>query len=427
MRDDLDEVSARDCRLALEALRNGVPNGAAVRMLGCNQEEVESEFRSLLDKAVDRQGGMLISGDFGSGKSHILTHLQHLALAENYVCSKVAVSKETPLYDLGKVFTAAVESARMPNRTGRLIEELAIGLAPDSEAYAAFFQWAQGAAASGALSPLFPATLAVHERSGDTELRSAIESFWAGDRILMSRVRAGLREIDEFPSYRFRAPRAAELPPQRLSFVLELIKGAGYDGWVVLLDELELVGSYSILQRGRSYAEVARWLGRSPASHLPGLAVAGTLTEDFASAIISADGKRDCDYIRPKLENNPRHALLAPLAMTGMRCLERECIALRPPTDQDVASTIERLRAIYAKAYGWQAPPLHMQAGGAGFQGRMRYKVRTAINQWDLVRLVPGARPSTEVDEFRTDYTEDPSRDPPDDSEQGPGPEPRED
>lgn len=409
--DDIDGASVRECRLALEALRNGVPNRHAVRMLGCNQCEVESRFRHALAD-VDEHGGMLVSGDFGSGKSHILTHFEHLALAQNFVCSKVAISKETPLYDLGRVFTAAVESARMPDRSGRLIEELASAL-PHSPGLDAFRNWAHDAAASERISPIFPATLAVHERSGDSELRSAVESFWGGDRILISRVRAGLREIDELDTYRFRAPRAPELPPQRLRFAIELIKGAGYRGWVVLLDELELIGSYSILQRGRAYAEVARWLGEMRADRYPGLAVAGTVTEDFASAVISADGKQDSDYIGPRLRNNPRHALLAPSAETGMRLLERSCVALQPPTDADVSATVERLRRIYARAYGWQPPTLDADASGAGFQGRMRYKVRSAINQWDLKRLVPGVQISTEIDEFSQDFAEDPDQAPP--------------
>jgi len=93
-------------RLALEALRSGVPNRAAVRLLGCNQPHVEDRFNEMLNSATDIDSsapnaqGMLISGDFGSGKSHLLAHLEHLALEQNFVCSKVAISKETPLYDL---------------------------------------------------------------------------------------------------------------------------------------------------------------------------------------------------------------------------------------------------------------------------------------------------------------------------------------
>ena len=110
---------------------------------------------------------------------------------------------------------------------------------------------------------MFPASLIVYERSRDLELNAEIESFWAGDRIKTSRVKDGLRQIGQLQSYSFRAPKARELPPQRLRFTTELIKGTGYRGWVVLLDEVELVGSYSLLQRGRSYAELTRWMGQA--------------------------------------------------------------------------------------------------------------------------------------------------------------------
>ena len=126
----------------------------------------------------------------------------------------------------------------------------------------------------------------------DLELNGEIESFWAGDRIKTPRVKDGLRQIGQQQSYSFRAPKAAELPPQRLRFATELIKGAGYKGWVVLLDEIELVGSYSLLQRGRSYAELTRWMGQAVDETYPGLVVVGTVTHDFASAIINPTGEK---------------------------------------------------------------------------------------------------------------------------------------
>ncbi len=400
-------------RLALEALRSGVPNREAVRLLGCNQPQVEDRFAEMLDRVTDGDNparndqGMLVSGDFGSGKSHLLTHLEHLALERNFVCSKVVISKETPLYDLGKVFTSAMESGRLPGRSGRFIEELALAMKPDSKEYADFFRWANEAASRDALHPIFPASLLVHERSVDFDLNNDIESFWAGDRILKSRITDGLRQINQLQNHRFRAPKAADLPPQRLRFAVDLIKGAGYKGWVVLLDEIELVGSYTILQRGRSYAEVARWMGRAAGEDYPGLIVVGTVTDDFASAIISPDGyRKDHDYIKPKLEANMKYSGIAGRAETGMWMLERECISLKPPDDDDVRATVEKLRALYSNAYGWDAPPLDARADGAGFEGRMRYKVRAAINEWDLLRLRPNSRPETEIHEFIPTYEE---------------------
>ena len=38
---------------------------------------------------------------------------------------------------------------------------------------------------------------------------------------------------------------------------------------------------------------------------------------------------------------------------------------------------------------------------------QMRYKVRSAINEWDLLRLRPGYLPDIEAQEFQHDYGED--------------------
>ena len=227
-------------------------------------------------------------------------------------------------------------------------------------------------------------------------------------------MRKGLREIGLGKHYRFAAPRVSELPPQQLRFATELVRVAGYKGWVILLDEIELVASYSILQRGRAYAEVARWLGKTRGQSYPGLVVAGSVTEDFASAVISPDGKQDCDNVAPRLRSSARHAHLVEAARAGMTALQGECQGLRAPTDAEVAVTVERLRAIYAKAHECSPEPLDVDAGGAGFEGRMRYKVRAAINAWDLIRLVPGARPATEFEAYSPDYAEKPDLEVPD-------------
>ena len=68
---------------------------------------------------------MLVAGEFGSGKSHLLGCLESQALGQNFVCSRVVISKETPLFDMDKVFRAAVENARAPGITGHMVEEAA--------------------------------------------------------------------------------------------------------------------------------------------------------------------------------------------------------------------------------------------------------------------------------------------------------------
>lgn len=211
-------LSKLAARRAIEALRNGVPNREAVHQLGCSQPLTEAHFLKLLNQASDenappRSGlGMLVSGDFGSGKSHLLAHMESLALSQNFVCSRIVVSKETPLYDLGKTFDAAIANARMPNRAGRLIEEIASKLKPESEAYHQLLRWSEDAARQGLISQVFPACLSVYYGVPDEEFRNDIESFWAGSRIKVGQIKSGLRMLGETSKYSFRAPRLAELP-----------------------------------------------------------------------------------------------------------------------------------------------------------------------------------------------------------------------
>ena len=408
---DIDGKDALTCRRALEGLRNGVPNEKAVEMLGCNQSQAENQFKELLSKAVDSDDpppsslGMLVSGDFGTGKSHLLSYLEHQALSQGFVCSKVTISKETPLYNMDKVFKSAIDHGRMPDRTGQLMEELGLKLEGSPEAYARFFQWANSE--QNGLHTIFPATLMVHERANDFELMSKIRAFWSGEKIRVPDVKDGLRQIGQLPNYPFRAPKAKELPPQHLRFATELVKGAGYKGWVVLLDEIELVGTYSVLQRAKSYAEIARWWGKVEDEKCPGLVVVGTVTSDFATAILGDAGKQDRRHAAQRLRSRGDDVAAA-RAETGMRTLERDALQLEPPTDEDVNATVETLRQIHSTAYGWDAPQREEKAGGVSYQGRMRYKVRAAINEWDLLRLYPNARPETEGTEFIPQYEESP-------------------
>ena len=298
MADIITQPTEFQCRQALEALRNGVPNREAVGILGCSQPDMEDRFEDLLLQAIDTDSppatslGMLVSGDFGSGKSHLLSHFEHRALEEGFACSRVAVSKETPLYNLNQVFISAIKHARLGGRTGQLMEEIGDKLNARNENYDQFSRWVNSA--DSGLHPYFPATLLIYERSQDLDLNSDIESFWAGEPIRAARVTEGLRTISQQRSFpNMRAPRRADLPPHHLRFATELIKGAGYKGWVVLIDEIELVGSYSLLQRANSYAELARWLGRAADEAYPGLIVVGAWTQGAGNRSFAPAQRRE--------------------------------------------------------------------------------------------------------------------------------------
>lgn len=396
-------------RRALEALRNGVPNRDAVRFLGCGQSHVTERFLRQLDASIERfdegrqANGLLIAGDFGSGKSHLIEHLKHLALEKNFVCSSIVISKETPLFDPVKVFAAAADTAVAQEVTGDAIQEIALRLKTDSSAYADFFRWTNSPESE--LPAIFPATLMLHERLGnDPERSQQIRSFWSGESLPIADVRAGLRQIGMAGSFQVRAVPTKAMPIHRFRFVSRLMRAAGYLGWVLLIDEVELIGRYSRLQRARSYAELARWLGSVESAQIPGLATVAAITDDFTVDIL--EGKDDLTLVGPLLDrrNTDEYRFIASCAESGMREIRQRAISLKRPDDALLRATYETLKQLHADAYGWS--PQGLAIPSIATSSRMRSFVRRWINEWDLGRLYPGESFETIETKIETDYSE---------------------
>jgi hypothetical protein len=385
----LDAPAEVAAKRALEALRNGVPNGDAVRALGCAQERVLERFHSQLDSLGEMAGddppvvpGLLVAGDFGTGKSHLLEYLEQAALDRDFVVSKVVISKETPLYDPVKVVNAAFRMAKLPGTRGPAITELAQRIDYRSPEAASFVRW------SGKAPGLLAATVYLHERSKDMEVHQRVVDFWAGEKLAVAAVRADLRQVSA-GGFDVKAIRLQNLAPLRFEFASRLARAVGLRGWVLLLDELELVGRYSLAQRGRSYGELARWLGKPGADPIPGVAAVATVTDDYDITVLQGRNDRVLVGERLRAKGGEANALDAVNAEAGMRAIERETYRLERPTTETLRSTFERLRAIYQRAYGWE-PATQMRVETSTTRSIRSY-VRRWINEWDLHRLYPDA------------------------------------
>lgn len=397
-------------RRALEALRAGVPNRDAVAALGSLQTAVDDRFTELLDavrgahQAGDPAGGMLIGGGFGSGKSHVLEHLAHRALDAGYVVSKVVISKETALHDPVKVFRAAIEDARVPGRPGSAIDEIVGALQPDSAEYAALYRWVHREDA--AVDSRFAASLFLYEYvRGDVEFADRIVQFWGGERLPVADLRRRLKEAGAGSTYPLGKTTERRLALDRFRFVPRLAQAAGYAGWVVLLDEVELIGRYSLLQRAKSYAEVARWVKGDRDD--PGVPLCAVLTtvDDFEAQVLV--GKNDVDLIpkRLRMKETAEDDLMAAQAEAGMRVIERDQLRLQPPDRDELDRTYTKLKEIHGLAFGWDPPDVE------GLErlpsNRMRQYVRAWINEWDLRRLDPSYVPDIAATEVLVDLSED--------------------
>ena len=399
-------------RRAVEALRAGVPNGDAVNALGFADDRLLRVFEQRLGElsgsvAEGRQPrGVLLAAEFGGGKSHALEFLRQKALERRFAVSRVVISKETQLFDPGKVFRAAVENLRVPDHTGDVLADIAVTRLKPGPRFDRLAVWLQ----QGPLNSRFAATLWLFEEARtNPELIERLVGFWSGNPLSVSELKKDLRACGAAGVYLLEKISVKALARERFVFLAWLLYAAGYEGWVILLDELELIGRYSILQRGRSYAELARLLGldsggeTEDAADIPGLLTVGAISPDFDSAVLTEKDDFNQIGFKFRARGDYESDMTAALADRAMMEIRRNQIVLPDPDAQVLRQIFERLAAVYEEAYGWRpasAPSLDVLTGRY-----MREYIRGWITTWDLARMGREAR--IRVERIELDYEED--------------------
>lgn len=378
-----DDTSRINYRRAIEALRAGVPNRDAVRLLGSSQPKLEERFSRLLETFRDinavrgQDSGLIFAGGFGTGKSHLLERFQHMALEQNFVCSKLVISKETPFHNLAKVYRAAIESAVIPGRVGACMSELAISLDTRSESYAGFFKWLNTPGCG--LCSQFAATVHLYEKTNRyDEVMESVTSFWSGQPLGVRELRRALKDVQLGAIYKVERVPNRTLAEQRFIFTPRLMKAADYAGWVILIDETELIGSYGIRARALAYAELPSFIGTARNPAWPGVISVLAITDDFTAKVLD---DRDDEGKIPNKYNG--ETALVQRSETGMKLI-RKATLIERPTGENIKQTWDKLRDIYHRAYGWEPSAEYRDPD---LTNSMRQILKRWITEWDLARL----------------------------------------
>lgn len=393
-------------RRAVEALRAGVPNRDVASQLPPVQEDMEERFQELVSAAEGawserkQPRGLLIQGGFGSGKSHWLEYSRHRLLEGNFVCSSIVVSKETPLHDLTKVYRSCVESATVRGKRGPALEEIAVAYGTDRTPHNGdLFYWMRQ---DREVDPRLAATLLLWERGNDEAVRHRIIAEWTGYPMKMGELKAALRAMGEPTGHITRASKTE--PLQRFEFLSGFFRSAGYAGWAILVDEVEMIHTYSLRQRGKAYANLARLLGYAKDGNVPGLVSIFTITGLIEAAVLSSTIRNDLANIPARLQGTKEEPLVA-AAEKGMEVIERKGVDLRPPTREQVDEMYQKVRLLYSNAYDWTAPEIENRREWLGSDSIRRH-IRIWINTWDFLRLYD-EEPDLVTEEVSMSYEED--------------------
>jgi hypothetical protein len=394
-----------EARRAIEALRAGVPNRQAVQALGGGQRSISERFEALLRGARGvpprPARGFLIEGEFGVGKSHQVEQLRMQALNRGFAVSRIHISKATPLSDLDLVYREALKELALPDRRGGDLDEVLLRLNPKSTEYRDALAALQ--AGDSTLDPLFVATFLVQARIAQSDgFVDDIKSFWSGGGIKVSDVRKHLKAVG-VSGLAVNTRKASELTNDRFAFGSLLMTAAGYNGWVLLLDEVELIAKFPTLGRAKSYVNLADLLGLGP-SHYPHLVTVAASAAELTGEIFIR--RRDHEKIPLGLRKSK--PLLAEQVASALRYLppsgglwER----IEPPTEDDFDRVYLLVRDLYRRAFGWETrearrPPDTLMSR------TIRAHIREWIARWDLERIDPSYAADIVAEHLAPDLSE---------------------
>ncbi len=382
-------------RSAIESLRSGVPSRDAVAQLGTTQSDVRERFEESLTAVEEGAGAspLLISATFGAGKTHLLNYLQALAEREGFVTSTVIISPEMPLGNAHLVLKAIADAAVAPEQTGKALRALAASLSTESEGYQGLREWARTAA----IDDRFRALLHLYEAyRADEEFRVQILNDFEGRTILKSILTNRLKQINAAAAYDLSGGRNVLVAHDRIRMLAQFFRACGCKGWVVLFDEMERVGKFSLNQRLAAYAELGWW--RQIAEQ-----TGGAILPVFTTA---------SGFVNESVTGGTNDALR--LASGGHAADERDELArkgiellkspfrLESPTRDQEAEIAYRLQAIYEEAYGVTVPAASPRAARTS----IRSELRRWITLWDLHRYYPDYQAEVETDSIHFDATQ---------------------
>jgi len=398
-------------RRAIESLRSGVPNSTAVDSLGIHEPAILAAFGARLDllnkNAAGPISGFFIEGDFGSGKSHILRFFESQAAKRRLATSSISISKETPLGDLPALFRAAVSNLSFPD--GRLngsLAEVFEQLDTNSGAYASFFRSVCNADTT--LDPVFQASIMLYDRyRGDPDIVEQLVEFWNGGPPQFGIWKKLLKEVDAAPIIRASAP--SKLAMQRFQFVSLALKAAGFSGWLITIDEIELIAKFTLRGRTQAYVAIDRLFSimtSRAADRLVDTIVVGAITADLVGELLYT--RRDQEMLPQQLSLAPEYleqgaAGLNSLVLTSTR------FTVGPLSESALELAYESVRNLYISAFasgnltelllGNYEPSLSKR--------NMRQNVRGWISSWDLKRLDPSYDPMMVTEHITYDLSED--------------------
>ncbi|MCL2351313.1 MAG: ATP-binding protein [Firmicutes bacterium] len=334
-----------EARKVIEALRSGVSSRTAGQYFSSARPEITKRISDRLSDirgAGGRSDGMVISGKYGEGKTHLLNTVFNMAQSENMAVSFISLSKETPFDKLHLVYKKLLNNTYLPRRLQPgFLDELS-DITPNHPLASEMLAYTAKHLETDKLFFLFRSYLHTEDPDEKYLLLADLEGDFVGNADLKKIYR---RIFGEKAAYNVNFTKTRHMNDY-FAMLSHLFLQMGYNGWVILFDETELIGRLSRTARLKAYKNMASFLFPSEYSRLRATYSIFAITASYAEDVIDA---------KHEFENLKESALDEKDCEAAEKTLQAICQAkqLQPLTKEEIAGVLEKLKDFYRRAYGW--------------------------------------------------------------------------
>ena len=356
----------------IEALRSGIPSRAVGKYFSEARPGIIRLVSEKMDSIVNTgiSTSYLYTGKYGEGKTHLLNTAMTMAQENNMVVSFISVSKEAPLDKLFVIYRNIVHNTYLPKHEQPGFLNALWDIGKNSPIASELLVYTAKELETDKLYYLLKSFLG----SDDQDERFRLLADLEGDFISNNDLKRIYKRITGNTA-KYNIPFSkTKHSMDYFCFLNHLFSAMGYSGWVILIDEVELLGRLGKKARQNSYRSMYRFL--QPKSTLKSTLTMFAVSSMYDEEVIQ--GKHEYENLELFFPNDPGPGKTVLDAISDAK-------QLNPLTRDEITQVISRIMDFHGAAYDW-TPDIELgtlvqmaEEGGS----LLRTKLRSAIEYLD--------------------------------------------